>query len=173
MTARRTVTVCLLSLAVLLGAVAYGDHDGVAGCGTPHLRWKLTRLTDKERGAPAAMLSARNTGSQPCAFDGYPELDAQVGKAQGTTSKPKKAKTARVVLNPGRTVDFPVFYDPHRVPDGYCFITGDLNPSLYVTPPHPAKHDYGTSTQLTDAKGHHLDAQICGDTIEIGPPQQR
>ncbi|MEU5535814.1 DUF4232 domain-containing protein [Streptomyces sp. NPDC020362] len=160
-------------MAVLLGTVACGDHNSAAACGTPHLRWKLTRVTGKERGAPAATLSARNTGSQPCAFDGYPELDAQVGKAQGTTSKPKKAKAARVVLNPGRTIDFPVFYNPYGLPDGYCFITGDLTPSLYVTPPHPAPHDYGTSTYLTDAKGHHLNAQICEDTIEIGPPHQR
>ncbi|ANP52456.1 hypothetical protein J2Z21_008954 [Streptomyces griseochromogenes] len=163
----------MLSLAVLLGTVACGGHDSAANCGTSHLRWRLTRLTDKRPGAPAAMLTARNTGSQACALDGVPELDAQVGKAQGTTSKPKKGKAHRVVLDSGRTIDFPVFYDPHLAPDGYCFITADLDPSLYVTPPHPARHDYGASTQLTDAKGHHLKAQICEDTIQIGPPQPR
>lgn len=171
MAARRTAAISVLGLAMLLGTVACGDHNRVADCGTPHLSWKLTRTADKGRGAPAAVLSARNTGSQPCAFDGYPELEARVGKAQGTTSKPKKGKATRVVLNPDHTVGFPVFYHPDVARDGYCFITGDLHPSLYVSPPHPARHDYGTSTQLTDAKGHHLDAQICDDPIKIGPPQ--
>ncbi|MGW4165078.1 DUF4232 domain-containing protein [Streptomyces sp. NPDC004788] len=173
--ARRTVAAVVLGLALLTGAVACdGGREDAANCGTADLRWKATRTSGNGRDAPAAVLSATNKGARRCALDGYPELDAHVGKAQGTTAKPEPGKGApdRVVLEPGRTADFALFYDPYPR-KGYCFMDGFLDPSLYVIPPRPARGDYGTPTELTDAKGRQLPAQICGDDVLIGPARLR
>ncbi|MFI8827649.1 DUF4232 domain-containing protein [Streptomyces sp. NPDC053431] len=173
--ARRTVAVVVLGLVVLSGAVACdGGREGAANCGTADLSWRVTRTSGDGRDAPAAVLSATNKGAARCALDGYPELNAHVGKAQGTTAKPRPGQgaAARVVLKPGGTVDFPLFYDPYPS-GGYCFMDGFLSPSLYVTPPHPAPGDTGAPTELTDAKGRPLPAQVCGDDVLIGPARLR
>ncbi|MEV5876136.1 DUF4232 domain-containing protein [Streptomyces sp. NPDC052101] len=168
----------MLGLAALLGLTACGGGQGhshaaaaPSACGSPQLRWKWTRLADKPSGAPAALLTATNTSSKPCAFDGYPQLQVWVGKAQDVQSEPgKKAEPVRLVLDPGRTADFPLFYQPYDVPRGSCWIAGDLNASSGVVPPHPAKRDYGSFVHLTDTSGHRLPAQVCSDTIQIRPP---
>ncbi|MFI8963932.1 DUF4232 domain-containing protein [Streptomyces sp. NPDC053493] len=118
------------------------------------------------------MLSATNTGTRPCVLDGYPQLDIHVGKAQGASSKPKGTAAAppRHVLDPGRTAAYPVFYDPYESSPGTCFMPADSHASVYVSPPHPVPPDYGTPSELTDAKGRPLDPQVCGDSIEMGPP---
>ncbi|MCX2183173.1 DUF4232 domain-containing protein [Streptomyces sp. SKN60] len=173
--ARRTVAVVVLGMALLTGAVACGGgRDGAAHCGTADLRWKATRTSGDGQEEPAAVLSATNKGGAPCALDGYPELDAHVGKAQGTTAKPQPGRETpdRVVLEPGETADFALFYDPKPDSD-YCFMDGVLDPSLYVYPPHPAPDDHGTPAELTDAKGRHVPAQICGDDVRIGPARLR
>ncbi|MFC9929511.1 DUF4232 domain-containing protein [Streptomyces sp. NPDC127190] len=175
MQVRHTAAVSALGVALLLGAAGCADgHRAVADCGTPHLRWTLTRMADGGHpGDPAALLSARNTGTRPCALDGFPELDAQVGKAQGMESRPKRGATApRVVLEPGHAAGFPVHYRTGTDRDGYCYITGDLDPALYVTPPHPGRGEHGTRIELTDGRGRHLNAQICSDTLELSPPDR-
>ncbi|MGW2706284.1 DUF4232 domain-containing protein [Streptomyces sp. NPDC001340] len=159
----------------LAGLTAYlWVHPRPAACGSPQLRWKWTRLADRPAGAPAAVLSARNRSAKPCAFDGYPQLHVGVGKAQDVESAPKKeAVPVRLVLDPGRTVDFPLFYQPHDVPRMSCWIAGDYNASSDVVVPRPAKHDYGSFVHVTDAKGHRLPTQVCSDTIQVGPPHLR
>ncbi|MGW2746630.1 DUF4232 domain-containing protein [Streptomyces sp. NPDC001450] len=160
---------------MLLGLTACGwGHTRPAACGSPQLRWKWTRSADKPAGAAAAMLSARNRSAKPCAFDGYPQLHVWVGKAQDVESEPTKTATpVRLVLDPGRTVDFPLYYQPHVVPRESCWIAGNYNASSDVVAPHPAKHDYGRFVHVTNAKGHRLPTQVCSDTIRIGPPHLR
>ncbi|XES00896.1 hypothetical protein HEP87_61175 [Streptomyces sp. S1D4-11] len=97
--ARRTAAVLAISLTVVLAAAACSAADHVAaqpttnpsrttasasagalraaGCGTHLLRWKPTRLSGKPRSAATALLSATNTGTTPCAFDGYPSVDVR------------------------------------------------------------------------------------------------
>ncbi|MEV6028036.1 DUF4232 domain-containing protein [Streptomyces sp. NPDC052036] len=146
---------------------------GTGACGTPHLRWKLTRLDGKPHNAPTALLSATNTGPRPCAFDGYPVVDVYVGKGPSVSSKPKKNTSVRLTLNAGHAVVFPLFYAPTAAPRGGCFIPGDDDPRISVRPPHAAAHDYGAFAQLTDANGRRLRAQVCGTTIQLGAPQLR
>ncbi|MEU5537544.1 DUF4232 domain-containing protein [Streptomyces sp. NPDC020362] len=175
---QRKATVLMLSLAMLLGLTACGwgrwGHARAATCGSPQLGWKWTRLADRPAGAPVATLSGRNKSAKPCAFDGYPQLHVWVGKAQDVLSEPKKkAKPVRLVLNPGHTVDFPLFYQPHHIPRRFCWIAGDDNAGSDVVPPHRAQHDYGSFVHVTDAKGHRLPTQVCSDTIQLGPPHLR
>ncbi|WP_225829832.1 DUF4232 domain-containing protein [Streptomyces sp. NK08204] len=173
--AQRKATVLILTLAVLLGLSSCGGgHTRAAACGSHQLRWKWTLLADKPAGAPTAMLSATNRRARPCAFDGYPQLDVWVGKAQDVQSEPvKKAVPVRLELKPGRTVDFPLFYQPHEVPRESCWISGEYNASSDVVPPHPAQHDYGSFVHPTDAQGHRLPTQVCSDTVQLGPPHLR
>lgn len=175
MTAQRKATVLILSLAALLGLTAYlWVHPRPAACGSPQLRWKWTRLADTSASAPVAMLSARNRSAQPCAFDGYPQMHVWVGKAQDVESEPKQeAIPVRLVLNPGQTVDFPLFYQPHDVPRGSCWIAGNYNASSDVVVPHPAKHDYGSFVHVTNAEGHRVPTQVCSDTLRVGLPHLR
>ncbi|MEU6366727.1 DUF4232 domain-containing protein [Streptomyces sp. NPDC046931] len=150
---------------------ASSNPTGAAACATPQLRWKLTRLDRKTHNAPTALLSATNTGTRPCAFDGYPDIDVYVGKGPSVSSKPKRVTSVRLVLNAGHAVEFPLFYAPTADPQGSCFIPGDDDPRISVRPPHAAGGDYGASAQLTDVKGRHLRAQVCGTTIQLGAPQ--
>ncbi|KUN05201.1 hypothetical protein AQI95_17135 [Streptomyces yokosukanensis] len=179
----RKAAVLVLGLAVLAGLAAcgsgHGDSDSrgrarAAACGSPQLRWKWTPTADRRPGAPAAQLSATNKRSQPCTLDGYPQVKVWVGKAQDVYSEPRKnAKPVRLVLDPGRTVDFPLFYEAQDVPRGSCWIAGDYDASSDVVPPHPAKRDYGSFVHPTDAKGHRLPTQVCSDTIRLDPPRLR
>ncbi|MGV9245575.1 DUF4232 domain-containing protein [Streptomyces sp. NPDC003710] len=146
---------------------------GAAACRTPQLRWKLTRLEGKTHNAPTALLSATNTGTRPCAFDGYPGIDVYVGKGPSVSSKPKSITSVRLVLNAGHAAEFPLFYTPTAGPHGSCFIPGDDDPRVSVRPPHAAAGDYGASAQLTDVNGRHLRVQVCGTTIQLGAPQLR
>lgn len=146
---------------------------GTTACTTKHLRWKLTRADSRSHGAPTALLSARNTGSRPCAFDGYPELDVYVGKGPSVSSTPKSTKPVRVVLNGARAVEFPVFYVPTATQHGSCFIPGRDSPRISVRPPHAAARDYGAFVRLTDAGGRRLRAQVCGTTMQLGSPRPR
>ncbi|MGW2693000.1 DUF4232 domain-containing protein [Streptomyces sp. NPDC001296] len=152
---------------------ASSHANGAAACGTPHLRWKLTRRDSKPHNAPTALLSATNTGPRPCAFDGYPDIDVYVGKGPSVSSKPKKSTSVRLALNAGHTVVFPLFYAATPAPHGSCFIPGDNDPRVSVRPPHAAAHDYGAFAQLTDVNGRRLSAQVCGTTIQLGSPELR
>ncbi|MEU1401846.1 DUF4232 domain-containing protein [Streptomyces sp. NPDC005728] len=174
---RRTVAVSALGLVLLLGATACGQADSssdtrIASCGTPELSWKMTLLPGKPHHTPAATLSATHKGSKSCAFDGYPELDFRVGKGAEAFSKPKTSTPVHLELNPGHSIEFPVFYDPIGSPPGDCEIAAEYDPSVFVTPPHRAREDYGSRLQLTDAKGKHVRAQVCGaDDPKLGAPQ--
>ncbi|MEU6085564.1 DUF4232 domain-containing protein [Streptomyces sp. NPDC047085] len=175
--ARRTLAVSALGLAVLLGAAACGNDQGPAdarpaACGTPQLSWKMVRLPGKPHKTPAATLSARNKGPKSCAFDGYPALSVYVGKGPSADAKPKKATPVHLVLDSGRTIEFPVFYDPIGAP-GDCDVSAEYNPRVDVRPPHPAAHDYGSPVRLTDAKGHQVRAQVCGPDMLLGAPRLR
>ncbi|MDT0466620.1 DUF4232 domain-containing protein [Streptomyces gibsoniae] len=152
---------------------ASSHAKGAAACGTPHLRWKLTRLDGKRHNTPTALLSATNTASRPCAFDGYPDIDVYVGKGPSVSSKPKKSTSVRLALNAGHAVVFPLFYVATPDRHGSCFIPGDNDPRVSVRPPHAAAHDYGAFAQLTDANGRRVPAQVCGTTIQLGSPQLR
>ncbi|WP_369364842.1 DUF4232 domain-containing protein [Streptomyces sp. CG4] len=184
--ARRTRAVCALSLVVLLGAAACGkEHDTAtqpsrgssdarpAVCGSSQLSWKLTLLPGKPHNTPTAMLSAAHKGAKPCAFDGYPGLEYFVGKGPASDAKPKKSTPVHLVLKPGHSIAFPVFYDAVGSPSESCDISAEYDPSISVTPPHRAPHDdYGSLVQLTDTRGHHVRAQVCGpDDPLLGPPQ--
>lgn len=181
---RRTVVVSALSL-VLLGAGACGkDHSTAAqpgkdspdahpvACATPQLDWKMSLLSGKSHNTPAATLTATHRGPKPCAFDGYPQLDFWAGKGPSAESKPKTSTPVHLVLNPGHSIEFPVFYDPIGSSPGDCELSAELDPRVSVTPPHRAAHDYGARLRLTDAKGKHVRAQVCGpNDPELGAPQ--
>ncbi|MEU5536841.1 DUF4232 domain-containing protein [Streptomyces sp. NPDC020362] len=157
------------------GAASSGSPRarGTSACATPQLHWKLTRPHGTSHGAPTALLSARNTGTRPCAFDGYPDLDVYVGKGPSVSSKPKSTRPVRLVLNSTRTVEFPVFYAATAALHGSCFIPGHDSPRISVRPPHAAARDYGAFVQLTDANGHRLRAQVCGTGMQLGSPHLR
>ncbi|MFF3000791.1 DUF4232 domain-containing protein [Streptomyces sp. NPDC057950] len=172
---RRTAAVCTAGL-MLLGAGACGEGAGASGiriaaCRTPQLSWKMTLLPGKPHNTPTATLSAAHKGSQPCAFDGYPELSVHVGKGPSADSRPKKRTPVRLVLKPGHSIAIPVFYDAVGSPSGSCEVMADYNPRVDVRPPHPATHDYGSRVQLTDAKGHHRRAQVCDLDMLLGVPE--
>ncbi|MCT9006069.1 DUF4232 domain-containing protein [Streptomyces rhizosphaerihabitans] len=191
--ARRTAAVIAVSLGVVLAAAACDAADHVAtrtttepprttasastgarraaACGTRQLRWKLTRLTGNPRSASAALLSATNTGTAPCAFDGYPAVEVHAGKGPSVSSKPKAPAPVRHVLNPGRGIEFPLFYETSASPDGSCFLPAEDDASIDVRPPHPARNDYGTSIEMTDAHGRHLRAAVCGVVVQMGSPR--
>ncbi|MBN0048772.1 DUF4232 domain-containing protein [Streptomyces actuosus] len=175
--ARRTVVPViglLIGLVTLPVTAACGRHPSVADCRSPHLHWRLTRLSERAPGAPAALLSGTNTGARPCAFDGYPQLDVRVGKAQGVRSEPReKGEPARLVVEPGRTVDVPLFYRPDGGAPGSCWIAGGYNASSRVVPPHATGDDDGSPVHFTDAGGHRLPTQVCSDTLRMGPPRLR
>ncbi|MES4893206.1 DUF4232 domain-containing protein [Streptomyces sp. NPDC096012] len=174
--ARRTLAVSALGLAVLLGTAACGT-DGSSSdtrtdrCRTSQLAWKMTRLPGRRQDAPAAALSAENTGSKSCAFDGYPDIDVYVGKGPSADGKPKKGATpVDVELNPGHTVEFPLFYDATAAPGGGCEVSAEYDPRISVVPPHA---EDGSLVEMTDAKGRHVRAQVCGLDIELGSPRLR
>ncbi|MGW1049364.1 DUF4232 domain-containing protein [Streptomyces sp. NPDC001118] len=143
-----------------------------AACGTKQLRWKLTRLAATSAKEPAALLSATNTGTTPCAFDGYPNVEVYLGKGPSVEAKPKTTTPVRLLLNHGRTVEVPLFYPAAPLRDGYCSIPVDEDPSIAVQPPHPARTDYGTLLQMSDAHGRQIRATVC-DTIHMGSPRLR
>ncbi|MGW7819988.1 DUF4232 domain-containing protein [Streptomyces puniciscabiei] len=143
-----------------------------AACGTAQLRWKLTLLADKPSKAPTALLSATNTSAAPCAFDGYPKVQAYAGKGPAVWSEPKAKAPVRLVLNHAKTVDFPLFYQASPSADGSCAIPVDDAPRIEVLPPHPASTDYGASLQITDPHGRHVTPVFC-DTIHVGAPRPR
>jgi hypothetical protein len=191
--ARQTAALLAISLTVVLAAAACGSADHVAtqpttgpsqatasastgarraaGCGTRQLRWKLTRLAGNPRSASAALLSATNTGTTPCVFDGYPDLEVHAGKGPSVSSKPQATTPVRHVLNPGRGIEFPLFYETSASPQGSCFIPADDDPSIDVRPPHPARNDYGASIEMTDAHGRRLRATVCGVIVQMGSPR--
>ncbi|MFJ8197815.1 DUF4232 domain-containing protein [Streptomyces sp. NPDC096152] len=183
--ARRTLAVSALGLVVLLGAAACGkDHNTAtqpskgssdarpAACGSSQLSWKLALLPGKPHHTPTAMLSAAHKGPRPCAFDGYPGLEFWVGKGPSADAKPKKSTPVRLVLKPGHSIEFPVFYDAVGSPSESCDLLAENDPRISVTPPHHAAHDYGSRVRLTDAEGHHVRAQVCGpDDPLLGAPQ--
>ncbi|KUM89731.1 hypothetical protein AQI88_39410 [Streptomyces cellostaticus] len=117
-------------------------------------------------------MSATNIGGTSCAFDGYPYVEVYLGKGPSESAKPKTTKPVRLALDHGRTVDFPLFYPASPLRDGYCSIPVDEDPRIAVQPPHPARTDYGTLLQLTDAHGRHLRATVC-DTMHMGSPRLR
>ncbi|MDF3302305.1 DUF4232 domain-containing protein [Streptomyces tropicalis] len=144
-----------------------------AACGTRRLRWRLTRVADRTGNAPAAVLGATNGGAVPCAFDGYPGFDVHLGKGPQVSSKPRTAARVRQVLNPGRGLDFPLYYQATASRDGSCFIPARENPRIEVRPPHPGRGDYGAPLRLTDGHGRRLRAAVCGFGITIGAPRPR
>ncbi|WP_225826232.1 DUF4232 domain-containing protein [Streptomyces naphthomycinicus] len=174
--ARRTLAVSALGLVVLLGAAACGNDQGSAdarpvACGTSQLGWKMTRLADEQRNTPAAVLSAENKGSKSCAFDGYPDIDVYIGKGASAAGKPKKGATpVRLELRPGHTVEFPLFYAASAAPGDACEVSAEYDPSITVVPPHTKD---GSLVRMTDAKGRHVRAQVCGIDIELGSPRLR
>ncbi|MER7916675.1 MULTISPECIES: DUF4232 domain-containing protein [unclassified Streptomyces] len=184
--ARRTRAVSALSLVVLLGAASCGTqqhHTATrssggpsdarpAACGSSQLGWKMTLLPGRPRHTPTAMLSAAHKGSKPCAFDGYPGLEFWVGKGPSADAKPERSAPVHLVLNPGHRIGFPVFYDAVGSPSESCDILAENDPRISVTPPHPAAHDYGSLVRLTDPRGHHVRAQVCGPGVPLlGAPQ--
>ncbi|MEV5880537.1 DUF4232 domain-containing protein [Streptomyces sp. NPDC052101] len=185
--ARRTLAVSALSLVVLLGAAACGkDHSAAAqpskgasdarpaACGTPQLSWKMILLPGKPHNTPTATLSATHKGAKPCAFDGYPELSAFIGKGPAADAEPKKgAAPVHLVLQPGHAVEFPIFYDAVGSPSASCNVSAEYNPDISVRPPHAAAHDYGSFVHLTDAKGRHERAQVCSSGMQLGAPRLR
>ncbi|EST29660.1 DUF4232 domain-containing protein [Streptomyces roseochromogenus] len=144
-----------------------------AACRTEQLRWKLTRLAGTSDKAPAAMLSATNPGTTPCALDGNPDLNVYVGKGPSVSSEPKTTTPIRLVLNHGHEVEFPLFYETSASPRGSCFIPADDDPRIDVRVPHPASGDYGTFVEMSDVHGRHVRAQVCGITIHLGSPRSR
>jgi hypothetical protein len=157
-----------------------GTRAGAA-CGTEELRWRLT-LTGGKAGkpgksgksgkVPTALLSATNTGAAPCAFDGYPKVQAYAGKGPSVWSEPKAKAPVRLVLNHGSTVEFPLFYPASPSADGSCAIPVDDDPRIEVLPPHAASTDYGASLQITDPHGRKVTPVFC-DTIHVGAPRSR
>jgi hypothetical protein len=143
-----------------------------AACGTKQLRWRLTRLADKSSKAPTALLSATNTSTASCAFNGYPELHAYAGKGPAVWSEPKSKAPVRLMLGPGNAVDFPLFYPASPAPDGSCSIPVDDDPRIEVVPPHPAPTDYGATVQITDPHGRNVTPVFC-DTVHLGAPRLR
>ncbi|MGW3200786.1 DUF4232 domain-containing protein [Streptomyces sp. NPDC001118] len=143
-----------------------------AACATQQLRWRLTRLADKSSKAPTALLSATNTSTAPCAFNGYPELHAYAGKGPAVWSEPKAKAPVRLVLDHGKTVDFPLFYPAAPAANGSCSIPVDDDPRIEVLPPHPAHTDYGASVQIIDAHGRQVRPVFC-DTVHVGAPRLR
>ncbi|MFI1539591.1 DUF4232 domain-containing protein [Streptomyces anandii] len=141
-----------------------------AACGTAQLRWKLTLLADKPGKVPTALLSVTNTSPAPCAFDGYPKMHAYAGKGPAVWSEPKAKAPVRLLLNHGKTVNFPLFYPASPSADGSCAIPVDDAPRIEVLPPHPASADYGASLQITDPHGRHVTPVFC-DTIHMGAPR--
>jgi hypothetical protein len=174
--ARRTLAVSALGLAVLLGTAACGNDQSssdtrIVACRTSQLNWKMTRLPGKQQNAPAAALSAENKGSKSCAFDGYPDIDVYVGKGPSAAGKPKKGATpVHLELNPGHTVEFPLFYEATAAPGDGCEVSAEYDPGITVVPPHTRD---GSLVKMTDAKGRHVRAQVCGIDIELGSPQLR
>ncbi|MFF9089935.1 DUF4232 domain-containing protein [Streptomyces sp. NPDC014991] len=174
--ARRTLAVSTLGLVVLLGTAACGNDQGSsdarpAACRTSQLGWKMTRLPGKQRNTPVATLSAENKGSKACVFDGYPSIDVYIGKGPSADGKPKKGATpVHVQLNPDRTVEFPLFYEATAVRGDGCEVSAEYDPSITVVPPHTKD---GSLIKMTDAKGRHVRAQVCGTDIELGSPQLR
>ncbi|MFF1281535.1 DUF4232 domain-containing protein [Streptomyces sp. NPDC058299] len=174
--ARRTLAVPALGLLVLLGTAACGNGHGSsdarpAVCRASQLGWKMTRLPGKQQTTPSATLSAENKGSASCAFDGYPGIDVYIGKGPSADGKPKKGATpVHVELNPGHTVEFPLFYEATAAPGGSCEVSAEYDPSITVVPPHT---EDGSVVKMTDAKGRHVRAQVCGVGIELGSPQLR
>ncbi|MEU8471463.1 DUF4232 domain-containing protein [Streptomyces sp. NPDC029006] len=174
--ARRTLAVPALGLLVLLGTAACGNDHGSsdarpAVCRTSQLGWKMTRLPGKRQTTPAATLSAENKGAKSCAFDGYPDIDVYIGKGPSADGKPKKGATpVHLELNPGHTVEFPLFYEATPAPGGGCEVAAEYDPSITVVPPHTKD---GSLVRMTDAKGRHVRAQVCGAGIELGSPQLR
>lgn len=174
--ARRTLAVSALGLTVLLGTAACGSDHGSsdarpAACRTSQLGWKVTRLPAGQRNAPAATLSAENRGTKACAFDGYPAIDVYVGKGPSADGRPKKgAAPVRLELNPGHTVDFPLFFEATAARGADCEVSAAYDPSITVTPPHTQD---GSLVKMTDGKGRHVRAQVCGTDIELASPQLR
>lgn len=143
-----------------------------AACAMKQLRWRLTRLADKSSKAPTALLSATNTSTAPCAFNGYPELHAYAGKGPAVWSEPKAKAPVRLVLDHDKTVDFPLFYLAAPAADGSCSIPVEDDPRIEVLPPHPAHTDYGASLHITDPQGRHVVPVFC-DTVHVGAPRMR
>jgi hypothetical protein len=143
-----------------------------AACGTKELRWRLTRLADKSSKAPTALLSATNTSTASCAFNGYPELHAYAGKGPAVWSEPKAKAPVRLMLGPGNSVDFPLFYPASPAPNGSCSIPVDDDPRIEVLPPHRAPTDYGATVQITDLHGRNVTPVFC-DTVHLGAPRLR
>ncbi|MEU6403060.1 DUF4232 domain-containing protein [Streptomyces sp. NPDC046985] len=144
----------------------------LADCGGDRLRWTLTRLHGAaRRHAPAALLSAANTGGAPCAFDGYPSLEVYVGKGPSVSAAPASAGRVRLVLLHGRSAQFPLYY-PAAPFHGYCALPAHVTPSVAVRPPHPSRTDAGALLTMTDAHGRRVRAVVCGD-IRIGTPRVR
>jgi hypothetical protein len=141
-----------------------------AACATKQLRWKLTRLAATSAKEPTALLSATNTGTTPCAFDGHPYVEVFLGKGPSVEAKPKTMAPVRLLLNHRRTVEIPLFYPAAPLRDGYCSIPIDEDPRITVRPPHPAPTDYGTLVPMTDAHGRQIRATAC-DTIHMGSPR--
>ncbi|MEV6837266.1 DUF4232 domain-containing protein [Streptomyces sp. NPDC051133] len=172
--ARRTLAVAALGLVALLGTAACGKDQGSSdarpvACQASQLGWKMTRLSGGRQSTPAATLSAENKGSKPCAFDGYPEIDVYVGKGPSADGRPKKGATpVHSELNPGHAVEFPLFYEATATPGDGCEVSAEYDPSITVVPPHTRK---GSLIKMTDAKGRHVRAQVCGTGIELGSPQ--
>ncbi|MGW2651947.1 DUF4232 domain-containing protein [Streptomyces sp. NPDC001393] len=151
---------------------ASADARAGAACGTEQLRWKLTRLAAPSAKEPTALLSATNTGTTPCSFDGYPYVHVYLGKGPAVEAKPKATTPVRLLLNHGRTVEVPLFYPAAPLRDGYCGIPVDEDPEIEVQPPHPARTDYGTLVQMSDTRGRQVRATVC-DTILMGSPRLR
>ncbi|MFD7056132.1 DUF4232 domain-containing protein [Streptomyces mirabilis] len=143
-----------------------------AACGTKRLRWRLTRLADKSSKAPTALLSATNASTASCAFNGYPELHAYAGKGPAVWSEPKAKAPVRLMLGPGNSVDFPLFYPASPAPNGSCSIPVDDDPRIEVLPPHRASTDYGATVQITDLHGRNVTPVFC-DTVHLGAPRLR
>ncbi|MFI1164026.1 hypothetical protein ACH4UM_10460 [Streptomyces sp. NPDC020801] len=87
-------------------------------------------------------------------------------------SEPEKSTPVRLVLNPGHTIEYPLFHPASRAVRGYCAMEPDLEPSIDVRPPHPARTDYGAGLHMTDVHGRRLHAVVC-DTIRMGAPRLR
>jgi hypothetical protein len=116
-------------------------------------------------------LSAANTGTTPCAFDGYPDVEVHAGKGPSVSSRPKAPAPVRHVLNPGRSIEFPLFYETSASPHGSCFLPAEDDAGIDVRPPHPARNDYGASIEMTDAQGRHVRAAVCGIVVRMGSPR--
>ncbi|MEU8587353.1 DUF4232 domain-containing protein [Streptomyces sp. NPDC048664] len=175
---RRTAAVWTAGLVMLLGTAACGQSQShttaqsrVPACGTPQLSWRMTVLPGTPHNTPTATLSAAHKGAKPCAFDGYPELHVYVGKGPSADSRPKRSAPVHLVLEPGHSVEIPVFYDAVGSPSGSCEVMAEYDPRVDVRPPNPAAHDYGSRVRLTDAQGHRRRAQVCDLHMLLGAPR--